>query len=178
MKWLIASDIHGSARWCQALMENRKNENADRILLLGDLLYHGPRNDLPFEYDPKAVITMLNSVAGDVLCVRGNCDAEVDQMVLDFPITADCAALAWRDRLIFAVHGHLSPPALHPGDVLLGGHTHVSACEKRGEILYCNPGSVSLPKNGTPRGFMTFEDGLFVWKTLEGEAYRTLSLRD
>ena len=173
MKWLIASDIHGSAHWCRQLVAAYEREAADRLLLLGDLLYHGPRNDLPEEYAPKRVIEILNALQADILCVRGNCEAEVDQMVLQFPVMADYALLCAGGRLIFATHGHLynneNPPPLHRGDILLYGHTHVPACEEHGDYLYCNPGSVSLPKEGSPRGYMTLEGNAFFWKTMEGE---------
>ena len=181
IKWMIASDIHGSAFWCGKLLEAYKKEQADRLLLLGDILYHGPRNDLPEGYDPKAVIGMLNAMAQDILCVRGNCEAEVDQMVLNFPVMAEYAILTAGRRMIFATHGHIFNnghlPPLHKGDILLHGHTHVSACEEYETHIYCNPGSVSIPKENTPRGYMIFEDESFVWKTLEGEAYRRVCLR-
>ena len=177
MKWLIASDLHGSACYCKALLAAYQREEADRLLLLGDLLYHGPRNDLPRDYDPKAVVALLNERSKDILAVRGNCDADIDQMVLQFPIRADYALLAEGARLIFVTHGHLfnldALPPLHPGDILLHGHTHVPACEQRDGVTYLNPGSLSLPKENAPHGYMTLENGLFLWKELEsGEVYR------
>ena len=180
MKWLIASDIHGSAQYCRLLIEAWERERADRLLLLGDLLYHGPRNDLPVGYDPKQVIGILNERRNDILCVRGNCEAEVDQMVLAFPVMAEYAILCEGSRMIFATHGHLFNtdhlPPLHRGDILLCGHTHVPACEEHESYVYCNPGSVSIPKDGTPRGYMTLEDGIFRWKTLDGGEYRVFAL--
>ena len=180
MKWLIASDIHGSAYYCRLLTACFAAEQADRLLLLGDLLYHGPRNDLPAEYAPKAVIEMLNPLAERILCVRGNCEAEVDQMVLDFPVLAEYALLAEGSRLIFATHGHRfhsdALPPLCPGDMLLQGHTHIPACEpcgENGKLMLLNPGSVSLPKNGSAHSYMTLENGVFTWKTLSGRTYRT-----
>ena len=175
MKWFIASDLHGSAPCCEQMLEAYRREQADRLLLLGDVLNHGPRNDLPDGYAPKAVIAMLNEIAADVLCVRGNCDGEVDQMVLDFPVLSDYAVLTVGERLIFATHGHNynkeHMPKLHADDVLLHGHTHVPACEPLdGGILYCNPGSVTMPKNGTARAYMTLENGILRWKTLEDGA--------
>ncbi len=176
MKWMIASDIHGSALYCGQLLAAYEREGAERILLLGDILYHGPRNDLPEGYAPKRVIEMLNPLRNDILCVRGNCDTEVDQMVLEFPILADYAVLALGGRLVFATHGHVYNsahlPPLHPGDILLHGHTHIPACEECGTHVYLNPGSVSIPKENTPRGYMTLEDGLFQWKTLAGAPCR------
>ena len=130
MKWLIASDIHGSAYWCRRLIEKYAQEKADRLILLGDVLYHGPRNDLPDEYAPKKVIEMLNGMRDRILCVRGNCDTEVDQMVLNFPVLADYALLELGERMIYMTHGHVynenNLPPLREGDILLHGHTHVS----------------------------------------------------
>lgn len=181
MKLMIASDIHGSAVFCERLLEAFDREQAGRLLLLGDILYHGPRNDLPQGYAPKEVIAQLNPRRTQLLCVRGNCDTEVDQMVLDFPILADYCILYAGDRMIFATHGHRfhlnALPPLRPGDILLHGHTHVPAWEPFGENnLYLNPGSVSIPKAGSRRGYMTLEHGVFQWKTLEGERYHTLPL--
>lgn len=176
MKWLIASDLHGSAYYCERLLESFRREGADRMLLLGDLLYHGPRNDLPRDYSPRTVAPMLNGCRDLILAVRGNCDSEVDQMVLDFPILADYALLDLGGRLLFATHGHVyneeNLPPLRRGDVLLHGHTHLSVCREHEDYVYMNPGSLSIPKEGSPHGYMTLKDGLFVWKTLEGEEYR------
>ena len=181
MKWMIASDIHGSAYYCRKLLEAYTEEGADRLLLLGDILYHGPRNDLPRDYAPKEVIALLNERKNDIYCVRGNCDTEVDQMVLDFPILADYAVLPVSGRLVYATHGHVhnlkNLPPLVPGDVLLHGHTHIPAWTEFGEgNLYLNPGSVSIPKEGSAHSYMTLEGETFLWKTLEGEVYRELEL--
>lgn len=180
MKWLIASDIHGSADCCNRLLEAFERERADKLLLLGDLLYHGPRNDLPEGYAPKKVIALLNAVRDEIFCVRGNCEAEVDQMVLDFPVLADYCLLEAESHLIFATHGHHynleTPPALQPGDVLLHGHTHVPAKDNSHGFWYLNPGSVSLPKEGSSKSYMTWENGEFLWKKLEGEQYDSLCL--
>lgn len=181
MKWFIASDIHGSAYWCKKMLEKFKEENADRILLLGDILYHGPRNDLPKDYAPKEVISMLSGVDCSILSVRGNCDCEVDQMVLPFPVLADYTVIDAGERLIFATHGHLfgaeRPLPLKRGDILLSGHTHVPLCEEKDGVMFLNPGSVSIPKNGSANGFMTLENGVFLWKELEsGRVYNEYRL--
>lgn len=173
MKLLIASDIHGSAYFCRALLERYHEEKPDKLLLLGDILYHGPRNDLPREYAPKEVLAMLNGMKEEILCVRGNCDTEVDQMVLEFPILADYCILYEAGRMIFATHGHQhntgNPPMLKAGDVLLHGHTHVPAAQEFDGKYYINPGSTSIPKEGSPHSYLLLEDGVFIWKELESK---------
>ena len=180
MKWMIASDIHGSAAYCEKLLAAFGREQADRLLLLGDLLYHGPRNDLPQGYAPKEVIAQLSGVKDKVFCVRGNCEAEVDQMVLPFPVLADYCLLEQKGRVIFATHGHHynleNPPLLQPGDVLLHGHTHIPAKDNSLGFWYLNPGSVSIPKKNSPHSYMTLEDGQFLWKDLDGAVYDSLAL--
>ncbi len=180
MKWMIASDIHGSAAYCEKLLAAFGREQADRLLLLGDLLYHGPRNDLPLGYAPKEVIAQLSGVKDKVFCVRGNCEAEVDQMVLPFPVLADYCLLEQKGRVVFATHGHHynleNPPLLQPGDVLLHGHTHIPAKDNSLGFWYLNPGSVSIPKENSPHSYMTLEDGQFLWKDLDGAVYDSLAL--
>lgn len=180
MKWMIASDIHGSAAYCEKLLAAFGREQADLLLLLGDLLYHGPRNDLPLGYAPKEVIAQLSGVKDKVFCVRGNCEAEVDQMVLPFPVLADYCLLEQKGRVIFATHGHHynleNPPLLQPGDVLLHGHTHIPAKDNSLGFWYLNPGSVSIPKESSPHSYMTLEDGQFLWKDLDGAVYDSLAL--
>lgn len=177
MKLMIASDIHGSAKWCRKMIEAWKMEKPDRLVLLGDILYHGPRNDLPEEYAPKQVIAMLNGMADELLCVRGNCEAEVDQMVLNFPVMADYCALFMDGHTVYATHGHThgetNPPPMKKGDVLLCGHTHVPTLNPHENFTYVNPGSTSIPKNGSAHSYAVLEGGMFTWKDLEtGEAYR------
>lgn len=179
MKYLIASDIHGSAYYCEKLLQRFQEEQADRFLLLGDLLYHGPRNDLPKGYAPKKVIEMLNTYKDRIFCVRGNCEAEVDQMVLEFPIMADYCLLTEENLLIMATHGHLyhldHPPKLQKGDILLHGHTHVPANIETGTFRYINPGSVSIPKEESPHSYMILEKGCFIWKDIDGKEYQRWS---
>ena len=180
MKLLIASDIHGAAGYCRDLLAAWDREGADRLLLLGDLLYHGPRNDLPPDYAPKEVIALLNARKNQIFCVRGNCDTEVDQMVLEFPVLADYAVLTAGSRLLYATHGHVYNtahlPPLQPGDILLHGHTHIPRRTLRDGVYVLNPGSVSIPKAGSWHGYMTLEDGVFTWKTLSGDVRDTLRL--
>jgi hypothetical protein len=178
MKILIASDIHGSAYYCEKLLQAFEREQADRLLLLGDILYHGPRNALPKDYNPMEVAKQLNAVKNKIFCVKGNCDTEVDQMVLEFPIMADYCLLNVGERLIFATHGHSynvqSLLPIQPGDILLHGHTHVPAWERFGEgNLYLNPGSISIPKENSANSYMLLNENKVSWKTLEGEEFYT-----
>ena len=177
MSIMIASDIHGSAAFCKQLLGRFAAEKHDRLLLLGDILYHGPRNDLPTGYAPKEVIAMLNPLSGIITCVRGNCDAEVDQMVLDFPIQADYALFDLDGVTAFVTHGHLfNLDALPPhkdGDLLIHGHTHVLTVQEKDGMTYINPGSAALPKEGNPKSYMIYENRVFTIKTLEGETILT-----
>ena len=181
MKWMIASDLHGSAYWCEKMVERYKEEGADKLLLLGDILYHGPRNDLPQNYAPKKVIEMLNNMKEEILCIRGNCDCEVDQMVLQFPILADYAILWQEGHMIMATHGHVfnkeNIPPLKKGDILLHGHTHIPAGEAFGDYYYVNPGSLSIPKAGSEHSYMTLEGLTFTRKNADnGEVLSTYTI--
>ena len=182
MKFLIASDIYGSAYWAERLMSAIEEEQPDRVILLGDLLYHGPRNDLPRDYAPKRVILLLNDLAksGRVIAVRGNCEAEVDQMVLEFPCMSDSALVMDSDgRELFCTHGHVfgagmhnsvdNAPVLPVGSALVYGHTHIKVNEESQEhpgLWLFNPGSVSIPKDGT-HSYGIYEDGSFRHVVLE-----------
>ena len=170
MKLLIASDIHGSAFWFSKLMEVMEEFNPDHLILLGDLLYHGPRNDLPKDYAPKLVIPMLSKHAGKIIAVRGNCEAEVDQMVLPFPCMADFSQLLTDGKVLYLTHGHHhSPdnlPPLKEGSIFLSGHTHVKLDEVRKGIRCLNPGSVSIPKDGS-NSCIVYENGEFTFRILE-----------
>lgn len=181
MKIMFASDIHGSAYYCRKMLDLFASENADRLFLLGDILYHGPRNDLPKGYAPKEVIPMLNEIKDKILCVRGNCDTEVDQMVLDFPCLADYAVLSLGNRLIYATHGHVynedNLPPLSDGDVLLFGHTHIPKCEKHDTYIAMNPGSVSIPKEGSRHSCIIFDESMFLWKDLDGNIFNSVILK-
>lgn len=169
VKLLIASDLHGAAPAVQALASRIEAEAPERIVLLGDLLYHGPRNDLPQGYAPKEVISVLNGLADRIVAVRGNCDAEVDQMVLDFPCMADYALIEMDGHELYLTHGHLDlAPRLTPRSALLSGHTHVKVLEKREGVLHVNPGSTSIPKDGTS-SYAVYENGVFALKTLAGK---------
>lgn len=171
MKLMFASDIHGSAYYAEKMRQAYIDEKADKLILLGDLLYHGPRNDLPKDYAPKRVIEILNSMKEEILCVRGNCDTEVDQMVLSFPIMADYAVIYADGKTMYLTHGHKfnpeNPPKMKKGDYLINGHTHVPANVDMGDLVYINPGSVSIPKAGSGHSYMLYENGEFVLKELE-----------
>ena len=173
MKIMFASDIHGSAYYCRRMLEVYEASGASRLVILGDILYHGPRNDLPREYAPKEVIAMLNPLKNQIYAVRGNCDTEVDQMVLEFPIMADYTTLVLGNgRTLFATHGHLFDPdhlpPLPAGSAFAFGHIHVKHAERQGDTLILNPGSVSIPKDGS-HSYMVYENGTFTAKTLDGE---------
>lgn len=177
MKLMFASDIHGSRSATEAVLRQYKAEAASRLVLLGDLLYHGPRNDLPDQYDPKAVTALLNAARDELFCVRGNCEAEVDQMVLDFPVMADYALFDLNGTTAFITHGHLFNldhlPPHKPGDLLIHGHTHVLTVKEKDGMTYINPGSAALPKEGNPKSYMVYENGVFTIKTLDGEPILT-----
>ena len=191
MKIFVASDIHGSAFYCRKMLEAYKESKADRLLLLGDILYHGPRNDLPKEYAPKEVIAMLNPLKQEIYAVRGNCEAEVDQMVLEFPCMADYEVL-WdpeaenpvthsKGQELFFTLGHIWGPGipnsvdhlpnLPKGPALVYGHTHKKVLEpapNNPDILCFNPGSVGIPKDGT-HSYGIYESGMFRHCLLEAK---------
>ena len=176
MKLMIASDLHGSEYYVNLLAERMEQERPDRLLLLGDLLYHGPRNDLPRGYETKKTAALLNALEPKPLCIRGNCDGEVDQMVLDFPILADFAAVFDDGRTLYLTHGHHleeAAKAVAPGGVVLYGHTHLPDFSLRDGVYYVNPGSVSIPKNGSKNSYLIFDNGVFTWKDVtDGAAWR------
>ena len=171
MKLFIASDLHGSAKYCRMMLEAFEREKADKLLLLGDILYHGPRNPLPDGYAPQEVAEMLSNYKTKIICVRGNCEAEVDQMVLSFPCLSDYAVICADGINIYLSHGHRAVPPLCDGDVYVTGHTHVPLIEKTG-FLHLNPGSVSLPKEASERGYIVYENKTFTFKTLAGREYK------
>ena len=181
-KLLFAADVHGSAYWCKKLLEAFEKEGANKLCLLGDLLYHGPRNDFPKDYCPREVFAMLNAVKDRLVCVRGNCDSEVDQMVLEFPMMADYALLPTGTRNLFLTHGHLFNkdvlPPLQAGDVIFNGHFHTPEFTTlEGGVYYANCGSVSLPKDGTPHSYLVLDGNQLIWKDLSaGETFKEISL--
>ena len=177
-KFVIASDIHGSAYWCEKLLTFVKETEAERLVLVGDLLYHGPRNPLPLGYDTVAVTNMLNAVKEKIVAVRGNCDSEVDQMVLAFPMLADCAVLPFGQTTLYISHGHLPLPPLTQTNAIVCGHTHLAGYERlENGVLSINDGSVALPKAGKPHSCILAEGNTLSWIDLEtGKAFDTLTL--
>lgn len=172
MKLFIASDLHGSAYYTDLMIKAYESSGADRLVLLGDILYHGPRNDLPRDYAPKKVIEYLNPIGDKIIAVRGNCESEVDQMVLTFPITSDYGVIFDGARTIFLSHGHRPVPPMTPGAVYLTGHTHVPKNQTENGVMLMNPGSVSIPKENSPHSYMIYEAGNFGWFDLEtGKQY-------
>ena len=182
MKWFIASDIHGSAYYCRKMLEAFVREGCKRMILLGDILYHGPRNDLPREYAPKEVIALLNPLADRIYCVRGNCEAEVDQMVLDFPVLADYMLLPAGDEqehMVFITHGHLYNMGFLPkyhGDIFISGHSHKPLLIKEKDIIYANPGSIGNPRGGSDKGYLIFEDNKLILKNIDKTIIKELNI--
>ena len=173
MKYVFASDIHGSVYYTKALLEKFNESKAEKLILLGDLLYHGPRNDLPKDYAPKEVIAMLNPLKDKIYAVRGNCEAEVDQMVLDFPVMATYALLVLNGVTFYATHGHIynpeNLPPINPGEALIYGHVHLPIAEKRGDIYILNPGSTSNPSS-----YAVLEDKHFQILTFDGQVIKEI----
>lgn len=176
MKIMIASDIHGSEYYLKKLLTRFEEEKCEKLFLLGDILYHGPRNDLPREYNPKGVIKALNKISDKVLSVRGNCESEVDQMVLDFPVMAEYMNV-WIDGTeMFLIHGHSIPESIKRG-IVISGHTHIPVWNKNKDYIQLNPGSVSIPKENSCHSYMIYEDKTFLWKDVEtGEVYKELKI--
>lgn len=180
MKILFATDLHGSMFYLEKLMEILEKENVDKIVLLGDLLYHGPRNPFPKDYNPQKVYENLNKFKEKIVCVRGNCDSEVDQMVLDFPIMADYTIINVDDINLFITHGHLYNKEHMPkisSDFLIHGHTHINTIEKlENGSYYINPGSISMPKENQENSYMIYENKKFIIKNLEGKEIKSLQV--
>ena len=173
MKIMFASDIHGSYLYAKRVKELFEKENADLLVLLGDYLNHGPRNPLPEGYSPKETIELLNSMRDKLLCIKGNCDSDVDQMVLNFPVLTETAVLFLDGKRVYLSHGHVvnpeNPLPMQKGDILINGHTHVWKIEDCGEFLYLNPGSVTLPKENQDNSYMIYENKTFTIKSVDGK---------
>lgn len=181
MKLMFVSDIHGSAYYLNEVLKAYELENPDKLLLLGDTLYHGPRNPLPKDYDPKIVLSRLNEIKDNIIAVRGNCDSEVDQMVLEFPMMSDYTMLMLDGYQVFASHGHIhgfdNLPKLNESDVFIQGHTHIPVAKQENGLFLLNPGSVSLPKENYPNTYGIIDDNEFTIKTLDGQRYMSIKLK-
>lgn len=182
MKLMFASDIHGSVSCCKKMLERFKEENAGQLILLGDLLYHGPRNPLPENYSPAETAELLNGISEYILCVRGNCEAEVDQMMLDFPVLADYAALFTEDgRTVYCTHGHLfkgeNKLPIKRNSIIIEGHSHIYTAEKREDHYYINTGSVTLPKNGNQKSYVIYENGRFSVRNMSGSELSWINIQ-
>lgn len=181
MKLFFMSDIHGSLYYLNKALERFNDEKANYIVILGDELYHGARNPLPKEYNPKKVAETLNSLADKIIAVRGNCDSEVDEMVIDFPIMATYSTILYNNRRLFLTHGHIynenNMPKLSDGDILLYGHTHIPKVEKKDSIFVINPGSITLPKEDNPHTYGVLEGDNFAIKDLDGNVFNEINIR-
>ena len=173
MKIMFASDLHGSAFYAEKMQEIFQAEQAETLVLLGDLLYHGPRNPLPKAYDPQKVVQIINNMADRLICVRGNCDADVDQMLLQVPLLSDYGVLFLDEKRIYISNGHVlnpeTPMPLQQGDILINGHTHIRTIQDFGKFVYLNPGSISMPKQGQVHSYMLYSNKKFTMKSLDGD---------
>lgn len=180
MKLFFISDIHGSAYFLKQALELYMQEGASRLVILGDELYHGARNPLTRDYDPKEVAQLLNAHADRIIAVRGNCDSEVDEMVLDYPLGSAYSDVLWGEKRLFLTHGHIYNeehlPPLADGDVFFYGHTHIPVAKKSGGITIINPGSISLPKEGNPNTCGVLEGNVFTIKYLDGKTIKTIEI--
>ena len=180
MRYFIISDIHGSSFYLNKALELFKSGEYDYLVILGDILYHGPRNHIPEGYNPQEVVSLLNPLSQQIIACRGNCEAEVDQMLLSFPCLSDYALIVDGDTSLFATHGHLFTADKFPKgpgkSIFLSGHTHLWLLEKQGDIVVCNPGSITLPKENRPHTYATYENGLLTIKDFEGQTLKSLEV--
>lgn len=180
MKLFFISDIHGSVYYLEKALERYEKEQADYIIILGDILYHGARNPLPKAYNPKGVIELLNKLSKKIIAVRGNCDSEVDQMVLNFPLSGTYSNLLLGDQRLFLTHGHIynkeKMVELEKGSVFAYGHTHIPELKIIEDIIYFNPGSITLPKEANPRTYGVMDENKIEIKTFDGDVFKKLYL--
>lgn len=179
MKLMFISDVHGSLTWLNRALDKAREEQADQIVMLGDFLYHGPRNPLPEGYDPQQVAETLNRYKRNIIAVRGNCDAEVDQMLIEFPIMADYALIFHEGRRIYATHGHgfsiEQLPPLMEYDVFIQGHTHIPVADRKEGVYVLNPGSIALPKENYPHSYGILADNEFIVKDFAGGTVKRIA---
>lgn len=181
MEYIVISDLHGSLEAANIVIEAIKHHNINRVLCLGDILYHGPRNTLPIDYNPKEVINILNSVSNKITAIKGNCDSEVDQMVLQFPILADYNQFYIGNKKLFMTHGHIysteNTSHLDKGDIFLFGHVHLPIAEIQNDIYILNPGSSSLPKQNHPKTYAILNDNGFIIYTFDHKIYKEIAFK-
>lgn len=168
MKYLVFSDIHGSLDAAKFIRKKLSDEKIDKCLCLGDFLYHGPRNDIPEDYNPKEVFAILNTLKDKLIGIRGNCDSEVDQMVLEFPMMDDNYIFMMGDKKVCSTHGHIALPN-EKLDVVLSGHTHIPVAIKENGVIYGNPGSIAIPKGGYEKSYGILSDSEFIVLTMDEE---------
>lgn len=180
MKILFISDIHGSLYYTRKAIEVFKEEAADFMVILGDELYHGARNPLPLEYNPKEVALLLNEYADRIIAIRGNCDSEVDEMVIEYPIMATYSTILYHNRRLFLTHGHIyneeNMPKLRAGDAFIYGHTHIPKAEKKDDIYIINPGSITLPKENHPNSYGILANDTFQIQDFDGNIMKSIQL--
>lgn len=179
MKVLVVSDIHGSSYYAEKIKEIVERENPEQIILLGDLYYHGPRNDLTQEYAPMKVAEVLNSLKDKLLVVKGNCDAEVDEMISDFKFE-DHLLLDINGKKIYFTHGHkynIEKIPYEDFEILIYGHIHQGFIQEKEGYLFANPGSISLPKCGTEHSYLILEEDKFILKDVEGKILQEYKLK-
>lgn len=172
MKYMILSDIHGSATSLAKALSFYEGFGCNQLIILGDILNYGPRNPLPEGLNPQGVAKQLNEYSDRILAVRGNCDSEVDQMLLDFPCMSDYTIVVDEGKRLFLTHGHIYNEENHPKgkqDFFFYGHTHLWKVEKKDWGTICNTGSITLPKGGNPPTFAVYSQGKLEVYTLEGE---------
>lgn len=174
MKFLIVSDIHGSKHYTEKIVELKKNEKADKIIVLGDIYNHGPRNPLPKDYAPLEVAEILNGEIEDLIIIKGNCDSQVDTMISKFDFLDNLAIISG-EKSVFLTHGHVynkdCPPKTN-FDAVIYGHFHTGFIERIGQTVFANAGSISLPKNGTPNSYIILSDGVLTLKDIDGKVIK------
>ena len=181
MKYLLISDIHGCLPALQRALHFYKEQHCDMLCILGDIINYGPRNQLPEGLTPKGIVEQLNAMADDIVAIRGNCDSEVDQMLLNFPIMADYLLLVDGNKRLILTHGHVYNKEKRPlgkCDALFYGHTHLWELTRTPQGVVCNLGSITFPKGGNPPTFATYEDGVISVYRTDGTLLQTMNLNE
>lgn len=179
MKTVIASDIHGSEKYCKSLLDAFEKSNADQLILLGDIFYHGPRNPIPEGYAPMEVNCLLEKICDKLIVLKGNCDSEVDAMIAPFTFSENCVLLSGGKK-IFLSHGHVfNKDNMPKGNfhAVIYGHFHVGFIEKSNGTVIANPGSISLPKGGTDRSYLVIEENVMSLLSLDGKLIKKTEIK-